>query len=219
MSKERTDKDKRLSDALATGIMGVKSKPVKVTTENIKKHKAYDHFINGLHLNITQIKALLNAPSLYEAKKLEAKMPKSIPRFAAWQVRMNWGYMDERIEHCFVCNKALQFHEDEDKGLSRHLGSSAVYFRTSGNWPSTVLDLEDETVEMLVCDDCVKKRKNRMFIIREKTKRVRKTYSRISFADYREDCRERRKKIAKKMARQKKAAKSPRSSMDRTKLS
>ena len=194
MSNEK----KKLSDALATGIVNVKSTPKKVTTENIKKHKAYDHFKNGLHLNITQIKMLLNAPSLHEAVKLNKKMPKKIPRFAAWQVRMNWGFMDERVEHCFVCNKVLRFHEDEDKGLSQHLGSSAVYFRTSGNWPSTVLDLERETIEMLVCDDCVKERKDKMFIIREKPKHVRKTYTRISFKEHRDEQTARIKKSAKR---------------------
>lgn len=173
-----------------TGLpTGVHSIP-EVTTENIRKSKYYDHFKNHLKLNITQTKALLNAPSLHEAKKIESKMPKKVPRYAAWQVRMNWGYMDKRTERCFICGKPLLFHEEEDKGLSQHLGSSAVYFRTSGNWPSAVLDMEDETIEMLVCDDCIRKRKNRMFIIKEKPKHVRKEYTRQSFTEY-EDCRKR----------------------------
>ena len=205
--KKKVDK-KKLSEALATGVVGVDQKPKKVTTENIKKHKAYDHFKDHLKLNITQIKALLNAPSLHEAFKLNKKMLKKVPNYAAWQVRMNWGYKDERVERCFVCNKPILFHEDEDKGLSQNLSTQAVYFRTGGNWPSSVIDLEHETIEMLVCDECVKERKNRMFIIKEKPKHVRKTYTRISFEDYRGE----QIKRAKKRAKMRK--KRPRSIMD-----
>ena len=186
------DKKKRIRETLATGLVGIHSAPQKVTTENIKKSKCYDHFRNGLNLTITQIKALLNASSLHEAKKIEAKMPKKVPRYAAWQVRMNWGYKDERVERCFVCDKPILFHEDEDKGISCHLSTQAVYFRTSGNWPSAVLDLEKEVIEMLVCDDCVKEREDRMFIVVEKPKKLEKPYSRKSFEQYRNEWKEKR---------------------------
>gem|GEM_PF-3983294 len=160
-------KKEKLREALATGLMGVECTPQEITTENIKKSKCYDHFKNGLHLNITQIKSLLNAPSLHEAKKIEAKMPIKIPRYAAWQVRMNWGFKDKRVERCFVCDKPIIFFEDEDTGISLHLDTQSVYFRTSGNWPSSILDMEKETIEILICDDCIKERKDRMFVIKE----------------------------------------------------
>ena len=194
---KKTDK-KKLSNALATGVMGIDAKPKKVTTENIKKHKAYDHFKNHLKLNITQIKTLLNAPSLHEAFKLNKKMPKKVPNYAAWQVRMNWGYKDERVEKCFVCGKPILFHEDEAKGLSQHLSTQSVYFRTRGNWPSAVLDMEHDEIQMIVCDDCVKERKDRMFIIRERPKRVRKTYTRMSLEELHEEETRRMQGIAKR---------------------
>ena len=61
-----------------------------------------------------------------------------------------WGLKNERVEHCFVCGKPLYFDEDE----SMMLDSDAIYFSTHGNWPSSVLDLEDEEVRILICDEC-----------------------------------------------------------------
>jgi hypothetical protein len=144
------------------------------------------------------MKALLNAPTLREAKKLESKMPKKVPRFAAYQVRSYWGLRSGRVEHCFVCNKPLYFEEEYDKGDSTMLDSPAVYFRTGGNWPSTVLDMEKNKIEILVCDDCVKERKDRMFIIEEKPPNVRKTYHRKSFKQYRDEEIARIKRLPKK---------------------
>lgn len=185
--KKKADKKKRVREALTTGLFGGYSRVMKVTTENIKKSRYYDHFKNGLHLNITQIKALLNAPSLTAAQKLVKKM-KGVPDYAAYQVRKYWGYKAKRVEKCFVCNKSLYFEEEDDRGDSVMLYSPAVYFRTGGNWPSTVLDMEDKRIEILICDDCVKERKNRMFIVEEKPPTpVRKIHKRIGFKEYRDE--------------------------------
>ena len=179
---KKADKKRKIRDVLTTGLGRGYSRSPEVKTENIKKSRYYDHLRNGLHLNITQIKALLNAPNIQEAQKLVKKMSKKVPDFAAYQVRKYWGYKAERVEECFVCSKPLFFEEDDDRGVSTCLDSQAVYFRTSGNWPSAVLDLEDETIEMLVCDDCVRERKDRMFIVKEKPqRRVRRTHIRKSF--------------------------------------
>jgi hypothetical protein len=188
MCHPKSNKKKRIREALTTGLGGCYAKPPKVTTENIKKSRYYDHFKNGLNLTITQIKALLNAPSFMEAKKLEAKMPKKVPRFAAYQVRKYWGYKAKRIERCFVCNKKLYFEEEDDQGDSMCLDTPSVYFRTHGNWPSTILDMEDETIEILICDDCIKARKNRMFVVEDRPPRpIRQIHIRKSFKQHRDE--------------------------------
>ena len=181
----KNDKKKKVREILSTGLGPGYKRRRKVTTENIKKSRYYDHFKNGLNLTVSQIKALLNAPSFAEAKKLEAKMPKKVPRFAAYQVRKYWGYKAKRTERCFVCNKLLYF-EEVFEGDSTLLDSQAVYFTTNGNWPSSVLDMEPVKVQILICDDCVKERKNRMFAIEDKAPR-KWLYKRKSFNQLRRE--------------------------------
>ena len=182
----KPEKDKKkIREALTTGLSRGNHHAPPITDTNIKGSPYYDHFKNSLKLTIKQIKTILEAPSFTEARKI--KLPKSVPDFAVYQVRKYWGFKAPRMEWCFICDKPLMFEESHDEGVSTCLETPAVYWKTGGNWPSTILDMEHDKVEILICDDCIKPRKHKIFIIKEKEPTHRRTYTRKSFIEYRDE--------------------------------
>lgn len=60
---------------------------------------------------------------------------------------------------CFCCEKQLTGTEILDKDDFSNPPNDATYWRTRGNWGSTVFDGGDftgESLEMFICDECLK---------------------------------------------------------------
>lgn len=147
------------------------------TIENITNWSDFKYF-QSFGLNAIQIKAILDASSLEEAINIQVQFANEAPKYSAYQIRSKWGYKSDRIEHCFICGDPLYF-EETIQGDSTTLYSQAVYFKTRGNWPSAVLDLESKDIEILICDKCLKERLDRAFV--EEAKEQPKVYRRRSY--------------------------------------
>jgi hypothetical protein len=78
----------------------------------------------------------------------------------------------ERV--CFVCGKAMKPSCDESCAFDPHEipllpPSNGTYFRSSGNYGSTVFDpmTGKKTLHIVVCDDCLNKFKNRAYYVEQ----------------------------------------------------
>lgn len=70
--------------------------------------------------------------------------------------------------HCFKCDTRLERHNGESFNNPPY---DATYWRTYGNYGSTVYDDPDRQLEIYICDECLKK-SNRVYevVIETKTK-------------------------------------------------
>lgn len=71
--------------------------------------------------------------------------------------------MDIITRACFVCNKTVLSAFDDYEMDILEPASKAVCFTSGGNFGSTIFDPMDGTIiEITVCDDCLKNKKDRV---------------------------------------------------------
>ncbi len=58
--------------------------------------------------------------------------------------------------NCFACLREIEAKVEDGEIVST---SDAAIFMSHGNYGSTVLDMEDATVEVLICDACLVSRR------------------------------------------------------------
>lgn len=78
--------------------------------------------------------------------------------------------------NCFACLREIEAKVEDGEIVST---SDAAIFSSHGNYGSTVLDMEDATVEVLVCDACLVSRREHVRA-HVKVKRFDRTEANVS---------------------------------------
>ena len=79
----------------------------------------------------------------------------------------------ECITLCFRCGKNMKVGRDENGYMDKMI-SDGLFFQAEGNYGSTVFDPSNEFtnarefLEIVICDDCVRKHQNCIDHVREK---------------------------------------------------
>ena len=60
--------------------------------------------------------------------------------------------------YCICCEKKLGHAGGSGEDNLSNPPNDATYWQTSGNYGSTVFDSPNETLEMYVCDECLRKK-------------------------------------------------------------
>lgn len=78
--------------------------------------------------------------------------------------------------NCFACLREIEAKVEDGEIVST---SDAAIFMSHGNYGSTVLDMEDATVEVLICDACLVSRREHIRA-HVKVKRFDRTEANVS---------------------------------------